>query len=151
MNAWYQKFLVPPPLPGENRTRVNVSISVTNIQDIDEQVQVRILMGRNDLHFSLQNEKCPFDTGRSFPSSVLPCYELAGLKYHFQGETPTIAINMVICWQNLKNRTSMNTLLTSELYKIWTPELIFVNTVRKEYTSSKMLHNAVCRRTSQEQ
>ena len=24
----------------------------------------------------------------------------------------------------------MNTLLTSELYKIWTPELIFVNTVR---------------------
>ena len=27
----------------------------------------------------------------------------------------------------------MNTLLTSELYKIWTPELIFVNTVRKHF------------------
>ena len=27
----------------------------------------------------------------------------------------------------------MNTLLTSELYKIWTPELIFVNTVRMHF------------------
>ena len=38
MESWYQKFLVPPPIPGENRTRVNVSISVTNIMDINEQV-----------------------------------------------------------------------------------------------------------------
>ena len=38
MESWYQKFLVPPPISGENRTRVNVSISVTNIMDINEQV-----------------------------------------------------------------------------------------------------------------
>ena len=38
MESWYQKFLVPPPIPGENRTRVNVSISVNNIMDINEQV-----------------------------------------------------------------------------------------------------------------
>ena len=35
---WYQKFLVPPPIPGENRTKVNVSLSVTNVMDINEQV-----------------------------------------------------------------------------------------------------------------
>ena len=29
----------------------------------------------------------------------------------------------------MKNQTTMNTLLTSEGYNIWTPELIFVNTV----------------------
>ena len=37
---WYQKFLVPPPIAGENRTKVNVSLSVTNIMDINEQVFV---------------------------------------------------------------------------------------------------------------
>ena len=35
---WYQKFLVPQPIPGENRTKVNVSLTVTNIMDINEQV-----------------------------------------------------------------------------------------------------------------
>ena len=89
MESWYQKFLVPPPIPGENRTRVNVSISVTNIMDINEQVFIFSTKTMSDYlplcHLILVILSC--EEGRSLPSSISPCHELAGFKHYFQGET----------------------------------------------------------------
>ena len=89
MASWYQKFLVPPPIPGENRTRVNVSISVTNIMDINEQVFIFSTKAMSDYlllcRLILVILSCV--VGWSLPSSILPCHELAGFKHYFQGET----------------------------------------------------------------
>lgn len=89
----YQKFIVPPPV-GKEKTEVKLSLTITQLMDINE------VGGYFQVQFYL----------------TLEWFE-SRLKF-----------------KNLKEDTTLNSFLPTEVSAIWVPELIFANTEEKPTT-----------------